>query len=258
MRRDLGPVEHRGDQRARLRDEGDVAGQRVGVREAGVQARGAASAGPRQFGPEDAQQVRPRGVERGLLLRGVERRPSSRSPRACQARRVRSTRPARWPAACRSRPGRAPAGRSAARAKTGAPSSVRVLRVDGVDRPGEAAGAQVAPDRGADAAGARRRRRTRRPMRGRTACRDGGCSSAGARVRTGGRQALSRPACAAAADTAPGHGNSATRHGSIAERCRHGPMLARPGRPRCRRPAGRPAAAPGCAAGTVAPPAVTA
>jgi hypothetical protein len=65
------PIEHRGDERARLRDEGDVAGDRIGVGKGGVQAQ------PRRHqadavGAEQPQQVRP-GCRQGLgLLCGGE------------------------------------------------------------------------------------------------------------------------------------------------------------------------------------------
>ena len=65
------PVEHRGHQRARLRNEGQLAGRGIGVREAGIQAdvrRQQADA----VGAQDAQQVRAGGVQHGFLLRRVQ------------------------------------------------------------------------------------------------------------------------------------------------------------------------------------------
>ena len=131
----LGPVEHRGDQRARLRDEGELAGA---ARRCARSSRSGPMPGtsrPRQFGPEHAQQVRPRGVEHRLL-----------AARASQARRV-ITIAARVPSAPSSpisagtvaggvqitaRSGAC--GRSATRAKHRLAVERRVLRVDGVDR----------------------------------------------------------------------------------------------------------------------------
>ena len=72
IRRDLRPVEHRGDERARLRDEGDVAGQRIGVREARVQAEARRQQAD-AVRAEHAQQVRPGGVEHRLLLAAPSR-----------------------------------------------------------------------------------------------------------------------------------------------------------------------------------------
>lgn len=62
------PVQHGGGQGARLRHEGQCAGQRGGVREAGVQA-DARHHQPDAVGPEDAQQVGPRRLQHGLLHR---------------------------------------------------------------------------------------------------------------------------------------------------------------------------------------------
>ena len=149
----LGPVEHGGDQRAGLRDEGDVAGQRVGVREAGVEADVRASAAPMQFGPEHAQQVRPRRVER----RPASARRSSPAVMTITARVPSAPSSADQPGDGRGgvhRTARSGAvGRSAVRANTGYAVERRVLRIHGIDRAREAAGAQVAPDRRADAAG---------------------------------------------------------------------------------------------------------
>ena len=167
MPRAAGPVEHGGDQRARLRDEGQLAGQRVGVREAGVQPdvrRQQAEA----VGPEDAQQVRPRGVEHGLLLRGVE--PGGEHDRGARAARAELRRSAR----ARVAGGVQITARSGASGRLGDVGvdrhavELRVLRVDRPERAGEAAVAQVAPDRGADAGRALARRRSRPPSAGRT------------------------------------------------------------------------------------------
>ena len=140
-----------------------------------------------------------RGVSRPRQL-GPSRR--SRCGRAassaacfCAARQAGGH--ARWRRACRARRARRPAPAPCAggvqiTARSGACGQVgrrarttrhaverRVLRVDRVDRPGEAAGAQVAPDRRADAAGAVAMRRTRRPSAARAAGRDCGCSCQG-------------------------------------------------------------------------------
>ena len=64
-------LEQRGDTPPRLREEGQLPGRRIHVREAGVQSdtlRDQAQA----VGAADAQQVRVRGIQLGLLLRRPE------------------------------------------------------------------------------------------------------------------------------------------------------------------------------------------
>ena len=63
------PVDHRGRHGAGLREEGDVAGQDSGRREGGVEP-DAGHGEPKTIGPDDAQQMRPRGGEQrgGALL----------------------------------------------------------------------------------------------------------------------------------------------------------------------------------------------
>ena len=108
---------------------------------------------------EQAQQVRPRGVERRLLLRGAQAGGHDDRRRACRAGRARRPGRARCRAACTARPGRARSAGRPRRRASGTPSSVACFGLTRVDRAGEAAGAQVAPDRRADAAGAVRMRR---------------------------------------------------------------------------------------------------
>ena len=71
MPRARGPVEHRGDQRARLRHEGQLAGQPRRCARCWRSGRGAATAG-RCSRAQHAQQVRPRRIEHGLALRRIQ------------------------------------------------------------------------------------------------------------------------------------------------------------------------------------------
>ena len=146
------PVEHRGDERARLRDERELAGQRVGVREARVDAEVRAEQAE-AVRPEHAQHVRPRGVERRLLLR--RREPGRHHDRGARAEA------AEFVDERRHRVGRRAQHREVGRLRQIAGSSEdplaverRVLRVHAEDRPLEAPGAAVAPHGCADAAGA--------------------------------------------------------------------------------------------------------
>ena len=119
----VGPVEHRGDERARLRDEGELAGQRVGMREAGVEAQRAASSGRGSSGRACAAGAAARRRASPASAPAVEAGASAPPPPGCRARRARRSAPARWAAACRSRRDRAARGSSATRANARSPSS---------------------------------------------------------------------------------------------------------------------------------------
>jgi hypothetical protein len=94
----LRPIEHRRDERAGLRHEGDVAGARVGVRERRVQPRRASAADA--VGAEDAQEVRARRGEHRLLGAAIEA--GAHDDRGARAERPKaSITPAPSPAACR-------------------------------------------------------------------------------------------------------------------------------------------------------------
>ena len=64
------PIEHRGDHRAGLADEGDVARRRREMRKARVEP-DAGHDDADAVRPDEAQQMRPRGVEHGLLQRAA-------------------------------------------------------------------------------------------------------------------------------------------------------------------------------------------
>ena len=143
------PVEHRGDERARLRDEGQAAGFDIRVREARVQLRMRRQQAE-VVGAEDTQQVRPRGVEHGLLLRGVEARGEhDRRARAALAKRGDEA-----GHGSRRRRDHRQLGRGRQAGHVGITRlavELLVLRVHRPARAGEAAVTQVAPDRRADA-----------------------------------------------------------------------------------------------------------
>jgi hypothetical protein len=148
----LRPVQDRGDERAGLRDEGDVAGECVGVRKGGVQAdvrRQQADA----VRSEDPQQEWPGGVERHLLLRCAE--PGGHHDRGARPE----------PAELGDQLGHCRRGRADDREVGNLRQIVhpgvddlaverRVARIDCEDRARVSARAEVAPHGGADAAGA--------------------------------------------------------------------------------------------------------
>ncbi len=83
------PVEHRGDQRPRLRDERDAARQRVDVRKARIQP-DARNEQPDAVRPEDAQQMRSGRREHRFLQRRRAVRRSRAEPGADHDRRLRA------------------------------------------------------------------------------------------------------------------------------------------------------------------------
>ena len=148
----LRPVEHRGDERTRLRHEGHVAGQCVGVSEARVQPKVRAQQAE-AVRAEHAQQARPRGLAHGLLLRRAQA--GAHHDRGARAEAGEFVDQADH--AARRRADHRQVGHARQVGNAGEdhlPVERGVVRVDGVDRAFERARAQVAPDRRADAAAA--------------------------------------------------------------------------------------------------------
>ena len=172
----LGPVEHRGDERARLRDEGDLRRAARRCARSWRSGRGRGVSRPRQFGPEHAQQVRPRGVEHRLLLRGARARRSSRSRRACRARRARRSAgaPLSGGVQMTARSGAAAARRGCAKHRS--PSSVACFGLTALDRARRSAPARRLRQTVAPTLPGGSRRRPRQPTRARAADRGGGHS----------------------------------------------------------------------------------
>ncbi len=146
-----GPVEQRGHQRARLGQEGDVAGGRTDMREARVEPQVRRDQ-PDAVGAQHAQQVRPGRIEHGLLLRGVEAGGDDhRGARAARAELGDEPRHAGRRGADHGQLGRV---RQVGHARNHRLAVERgQARVDRVQRAAEVP-VQVAPDGGADAAGA--------------------------------------------------------------------------------------------------------
>ena len=75
MPRERRPVDRGGDHRARLRDEGEAAGQRIDARKAGVQA-DARHHDAEAVGPDDAHELMLAGIEHRLAQLGAARLPA--------------------------------------------------------------------------------------------------------------------------------------------------------------------------------------
>ena len=148
------PVQHRRHQRAGLRNEGQFAGSGIQVRETRIEAdmrRQRADA----VRPQHTQQIRPRRIQHRLLLRRVQ-------PGADHDRRTRAAR-TELRNQSRHRRRRRTHHRQFRHLRKGIHARVdrfavefAVFRIQRVARPGIAAVAQIAPHRGAHAAGPRR------------------------------------------------------------------------------------------------------
>ena len=148
----LGPVEHGGQQRAGLCDEGQVAGQRGGVRKAGVEPE-LGRHEPDAVGAEDAQQVRPRSVEHGLDS-GLVQAGGKYHGGACASGGDLGNQPGhrgRWRADHGQAGGR---GQVCGAGKARQAIDLFMVGVDGVHGATKGAAAQVAQHRGSHAAGA--------------------------------------------------------------------------------------------------------
>ena len=144
----LGPVQHGGDQRARLRDKRQLARPRRNVRKARVQPRAGAEQ-PDAVGPQDAQQRRPRGVQHGLLLLGREAGADhDGGPRAALGQLPHQVDHRGGGRADDGQLGHL--GQVGHAGVTALAGQLAVLRVDGEDAAGKAAAAHVAPQRAAD------------------------------------------------------------------------------------------------------------
>ena len=147
----LGPVQHGGDQRARLRDEGQLPGPRRDVRKACVQP-GVRRQQAHAVGAQDAHQARAGDVQHGLLLLGRQARGDDHH-RLGAALGQLAHQLDHGGRRCADHGQLGRFGQLVHAGVAAAAVQLFVLRVHRVDRSAKAAGAHVAPQRAADRVG---------------------------------------------------------------------------------------------------------